>query len=248
MNDEKLILYYYNDGLSVGEREEIRGAIERDDALEARYATLSRALDALGDAPDVAVPEGLEYRLQSTVARAARLQEDSRLRPARAFRSSFLAWGTALAAALALGIGIGAWMAGDPVSDPPGLVQVPADDTPEWSVTAFQRGLETHFRTSRSELSELPRNGETDRATLVASLMEQNRLYARLALQNDAPELARVLRSFEPLLLQLGKEDVSEGEAARLRDQLEFEFAVMLTKLSRAASQQTEPNKQEVSL
>lgn len=246
MNDEKLILYYYEDGLSTTERHEIETAMRRDPGLARRYVALTRDLDAMRTAPDVPAPEGLHYRLQSTIQRAARLEEDAQPRPdGRLHRWSF-ALGAAFSAVLAVGIGIGLWMAGDEPGNLPKPVQTTPVVATNWSTAAFERGLESHFRSGRRELASIGGDSVSDRAALVASLLEQNRLYARLALQNDAPDLARVLRSFEPILNQLGREDLSDEDAAALQAQLEFEFGVMLTKLARATSQQTGPDKQEI--
>ena len=252
MKDETLILYYYNDGLSAGERRKIAAALNADTELATRYEALCRDLDALGDPGDVPLPEGLEYRLKSALQRAVRLEEAGKPGNAstphtRPFFRPALAFGGGLVAALALGISIGVWMVGH---RPPGpqVVSLPPTTSPEWSPVAFQHGLASHFRSGRAEIAELSAQTAPDRAALVTALMRQNRLYARLAQQNDAPDLARVLRSFEPILVQLAREDLSAQEAASLQAQLEFEFSVMLTKLGRDSSQQTESHTQEMSL
>jgi anti-sigma-K factor RskA len=248
MKDETLILYYYRDGLSADERREIATALSEDAALAERYRSLSRDLDALREPADLPMPEGLTYRLQASLQRAARLEEAHDSRRSRSFSPWSFALGGALAAALAVGIGMGLWMAGDRSPGPPMVAQTAPAESAEWSPVAFQRGLESHFRSSRADLANLSGDAGQDRAALVATLMQQNRLFAQLALQNDAPELARVLRSFEPILMQLGREDLSPQEAANLQAQLEFEFQVMLTKLLRGSSQQPEPHKKEMTL
>ncbi len=60
-----------------------------------------------------------------------------------------------------------------------------------------------------------------------------------VAERNDAPELARVLRAFEPILLQLAATDVAPEDAEALRAKLAFELNVMLTKLARVSSNET---------
>jgi len=251
MKDETLILYYYEDVLSAHERRDVAAAFDEDAALAERYRLLSRDLDALRDPADVPMPEGLTYRLKANLQRAARLEEagksgDSR-RP-RPFSFWSFTLGGALAAALAVGIGLGLWMAGDRSPGAQMVAQPAPAGAVEWSPVAFQRGLESHFRSSRADLASLSGEASQDRAALIATLMQQNRLFAQLALQNDAPELARVLRSFEPILMQLGRDDLSPEEAANLQAQLEFELQVMLTKLLRGSSQQTEPLKKEMTL
>ena len=70
-------------------------------------------------------------------------------------------------------------------------------------------------------------------------IIDQNRLFERAAEQNDSQKLARVLRAFEPVLLQLAAEDLAPEDAEALRAQLAFELNVMLTKLSRDTSKET---------
>ena len=45
MNDDTLILYYYDDGLTDKEKADIAAALEADSELAARYAELCRDLD-----------------------------------------------------------------------------------------------------------------------------------------------------------------------------------------------------------
>ena len=106
---------------------------------------------------------------------------------------------------------------------------------------AFVRSLQVHFRDSRAELTDLSGISAADRMILVAGLIEQNRLYARAAEQNDADNLARVLRAFEPILVQLAAEDIAPTDAAALRAQLAFELDVMLTKLALEPSDESDP-------
>lgn len=250
--DEKtLVFYYYNDGLTEPERAEVESALEHDESLQARYRALTADLDALREQDDLPAPEGLEYRLQSTLERAIRLEE-SKSKPEswldRLFGGGLVASGTALAAILAVGIGIGVWVADEDAPAPQVVIEMPEESGAEWSQVAFQRGLETHFRTGRSSLASLADEEQQDRQALVTAMITQNRLFARLAMENDSPELARVLRAFESTLLELAGEDLSPEQAAQMKDQLEFEFEVMLTKLARATSEQTKTNTQEIEL
>ena len=250
VNDEVLVLYYYADGLSDAERKAVAKALTGDPALAQRYQALSADLDAMRDPADAPMPEGLEYRLQSALSRAARVEAAERDSPSRRPHSWFHRWsfvaGAGAAAVFAVAVGVALWMTTGQNGDSPGIVQPPAGGAVEWSTAAFQRGLESHFRSGRQELAGI--RGGGDRAALVTSLIEQNRLYARLAAQNDAPDLARVLRSFEPVLERLGQEDLSPDDAAALQAQLEFEFTVMLTKLARTTSQKANPDNLEMSL
>ena len=66
-------------------------------------------------------------------------------------------------------------------------------------------------------------------------------LRSRAAEEHNSNDLARVLRAFEPILLRLAADDISEREAEALQAQLAFELNVMLTKLGRNLSEETGP-------
>ena len=80
---------------------------------------------------------------------------------------------------------------------------------------------------------------------MIMSLIEQNRRYEKLASQNASPDLARVLRAFEPILLRLAADDISAEDSELLRAKLGFELNVMLTKLTQEASENTQSTTQE---
>lgn len=141
---------------------------------------------------------------------------------------SFL-MGMAIAATLALGIAIGVFVGEDDAEtlDPDGAQIATSRD-------ALSRGLRVHFRDSREQLTELPNSA--DRKMLVLRIIEQNRMFENAASASDAPKLARVLRAFEPILLQLAADDIAPADAHALQAQLAFELNVMLTKLSAESS------------
>ena len=142
--------------------------------------------------------------------------------------------GMAIAATLALGIAIGFFIGddGDRAAMP---VQMAGIDTPAGGVpVALSRGLQVHFRDSREQIMTLP--DTEDRTMLVLRIIEQNRMFESAAANSDAPKLARVLRAFEPILLQLAANDLAPADAEALRAQLAFELNVMLTKLSAESS------------
>mgnify|MGYP000166861792 CR=1 FL=1 len=123
------------------------------------------------------------------------------------------------------------------------LVQEPVQPTalPAAPIsTAFERGIQVHFRDTQNQLASLPASSAQDREALVMQIINQNRLFERAAEQNDAADLARVLRAFEPVLVRLAEQDLSDADAQALRAKLAFELNVMLTKLSRETSNETD--------
>jgi hypothetical protein len=245
MNDEQLILYYYADGLSSQERRQIEAALAADPALQRRYDTLRRELDSLGDAPlgaQVKAPEHLVARWHAGIDRAAQLERQAERRPARVLHFASFGWGAAVTAALALGIGIGVYLSSrneaDLAVNPlPAIVEVaPSAATGD----AFTRGLQAHFRDSRQNIGGLPVEDTESRRMLIQHIVQQNRLFARAATENQSPELARVLRAFEPILVRLAADDLAPEEAQRLQAQLVFELNVMLTKMNRTPSDRSE--------
>jgi hypothetical protein len=227
MNDEKLILYYYGDGLSDAERQSIAKALQGDSAAAAKYAELCRDLDQLSHADPVEMPAHLRQQLHDSVNRVARPVLVSRGQPRRSFGLMSFVWGSTVAAALAIGIGIGVFLGGN-------------DTGPDASANdAFARGMQVYLREARQDIVSMPVSTGADRVRLLMHIVEQNRLFERAAEQNGSHKLARVLRAFEPLLLQLAADDLPPATAASLRSQLSFELNVMLTKLSRKSSNQT---------
>ena len=145
-------------------------------------------------------------------------------------------WGVAVSAMLALGVAIGFFVSDDNAGNLPPYVVENAIQ-PDVIPTAFTRGLQHHFRSSQRRLENI---GNNDDATLlVLRLIEQNRLFETAADKNNAPQLARVLRAFEPILLRLAATDIAPEDAEALRAQLSFELNVMLTKLASESSDKT---------
>jgi len=140
--------------------------------------------------------------------------------------------GMAIAATLALGIAIGFFLGDD---NPAVDLQMAGVETPAVAMpVALSRGLQVHFRDSRQQIMNLP--DAENRTLLVLRIIEQNRMFENAAISGDAPKLARVLRAFEPILLQLAADDLAPADAAALQAQLAFEMNVMLTKLGAGSS------------
>ncbi len=172
-------------------------------------------------------PPHLKAQWHATIEQAAAL-ERGRNREPEATPSRNWFFGFALAAALTLGIGIGIGIDDDPV------ITEPASAKPS---LAFSRGLRYHLGEARAQLVSY--DSSADSTNLVLDIIEQNRLFEVAAEQNNAPKIARVLRAFEPILLELAADDIAPEDAAALREQLTFELNVMLTKLARDASDET---------
>ena len=180
-------------------------------------------------------PDHLVQQWHSAIDDAAALERGRKKTPASQWAPKSFFWGMAVTAALALGVAIGFSLSSDPVAVVPQLAAV--DTRTNVVPAAFSRGLTVHLRDSKDQLAGL--DSDADRAALVLQLIEQNRLYESAANQNNAPNLARVLRAFEPILLRLAATDIAPEDAESLREQLSFELNVMLTKLARESSDET---------
>lgn len=243
MNDDTLILYYYDDGLQPGERAEVEAALERDPALRERYRILCRSLERIDEPPTVAAPAQMTARWHRTIDRAA--AADSRRHPSTGsgWHLPSFAWG-ALAAALVLAVSVRLWF----TDSTPSADALPHEETiagsppsgPAVVPVAFSRGLKVHLRESQQELLRLPSGENAERELLLRDIMRQNRQFERAALDNNAEDVARVLRAFEPILQRLASQDTSAEDAAALKAKLVFELNVMLTKISAGESQDTQ--------
>lgn len=238
MNDDTLTLYYYNDGLSRDERQQLTEQLAADADLAARYRTLSAQLDGLGETDEsAALAPDMAARFHDTVDRAARLERRTGRAAAMPVHGWSFFWGAAVTAALAVGIGIGVWIGGGETDPAPPQY---ANTTTGISPGAFERSMQVHFRDSQENLGQLDQASDADRMLLIMKLIEQNRLFEKAAEQNDSDDLARVLRAFEPVLVKLASEDITPEEALALREKLAFELNVMLTKLSYQTSEMSE--------
>jgi hypothetical protein len=238
MNDDKLTLYYYKDGLTKDERLEVTNALAADAALAARYHSLCASLASMSDATPEALPGDMMERFHATIDRAAAIDRGREETPARPVHMLSFFWGAAITAALAVGIGIGVWFGGTETASPDAGVPSVVELAPESQAVpvVFQRSVQNYLRESERDIANLPVDAEADRLMLIVRLIEQNRLFEKAATQHNSADLARVLRAFEPILVELASDDISPEDAEALRAKLAFELNVMLTKLSRDAS------------
>jgi hypothetical protein len=181
-------------------------------------------------------PTHVVQQWHNAIDEAAAIERGRAEQPRERWHPTSFFWGMAVSAAVAFGIAIGVFVSGDTSDIPPPYVV--ENTTPAGAVpVAFTRGLQHHFRNSKEQLANL--DGSEDTAMLVLRLVEQNRLFETAADQNNAPQLARVLRAFEPILLRLAATDIAPEDAEALRAQLSFELNVMLTKLAKESSDET---------
>ena len=170
------------------------------------------------------------------IDQAAALERGRAPIPRERWHPSSFFWGMAVSAAIGVGVALGVFVS-DETIDTPAPYVVEHSMQPDATPVAFTRGLQHHFRSSRKQLADL--DGSEDAAMLVLRLVEQNRLFKTAADQNNAPQLARVLRAFEPILLRLAATDTAPEDAEALKAQLSFELNVMLTKLAKESSDET---------
>ena len=231
MNEETLILYYYDDGLSESRRREVAAAIAKDPDVSRRYQLLCSGLDGLAEIDSVAAPTHLVARWHDSIDRAA--EQEAATATGRTFHFGSFFWGATVTASLALGIAIGVYMSGDQSGAiDSGTAIATLDESAPGSSTALSRGLMVHFQESRDRLVDLSAATNGSRSALIMDIIHQNRLYQRAAMNGDSQDLARVLRALEPILLRLADENISPEDAMLLQAQLAFELNIVLTKLS----------------
>lgn len=239
MTEDTLLLYFY-DELDADQRAEVDAALAADAALATRYESLRDELSGWrADSPTPA-PEAQKVRWRDSIDHLARASNGKQERRYRGPRYWMLGIATAMTAALVAGVFIGTNLVDEPApAIAPGPTLAGPDATgPSVVPVSFTRGLQLHLRDSQSELSRIAPDDDADRILLTLQLIEQNRLFERAAVQNNAPNLARVLRAFEPILLQLASDDIAPQDADALRRQLAFELKVVLTKLESVPSEE----------
>ncbi len=104
----------------------------------------------------------------------------------------------------------------------------------------FSRVLQVHLRDTQESIASMPTGSGEGQAMLILQIIQQNRLFEQAAENNESENLARVLRAFEPILLQLVANDIAPADADALREQLAFQLKIMLTKLERDTSKDTQ--------
>jgi len=233
--DDDLLLYYYRDGLEPDERARIGAALVAQPELAQRLHRLVSRLDAAAAIPDVEVPAQVQQRWRTALDQAARSQTTAAPREARRF-FTHTRWLAAAAAVLVLIFSLFQLTRQPP---PVQRAEVPQPDlhaTEANRASAYERGLKSHLASSEQQLASLENATPEERARLIETIVEQNRIYALAAERAGEPQLARVLRAFSPVLESLKAED---GDPSASVAQLAFEFRVMQGRLDAGSASNT---------
>jgi hypothetical protein len=229
ITDEDLLLYYYRE-LEPADRARIAAAIAADATIAQRLHALVARLDAAAAVPDVPVPPRIEQRWRVALDRVAHDGAREVARP----RFNAPRWQLAAAAAVVLALVVtfqvmrtqpptGNTIANNPATEP-------ANDE---TGSAYERGLKFHLASTERQIAALGNVSPEERAHMIDVIMGQNRLYALAAERAGEPQLARVLRAFNPILEDLAN-GRSESTAADV-SQLSFELRVMQARLGAGA-------------
>ena len=148
MNEELLTLYYY-DELDAAERQRVEHALNSDLTLARQYRELEADLDALSDAAAIVPPTHVVHRWHDAIDQAAAKEAATTTSGGFRFHVAALFWGSAIAAALALGIAIGINL------DAPDAIDVQLEDSscPDTRVAGAFRTKQKPAQRTTSEQS-----------------------------------------------------------------------------------------------
>jgi hypothetical protein len=222
ISDDDLLLYYYRE-LEAADRARIGAALAADPTQARRLHALVARLDAVAAIPEVPVPDAVQQRWRAAIDRAA---TETRAVPVRRRPFAQRRWLAVAAAVAAVALVFMFRPSPEQMADP--LAQNPPTSAPMTS--AYENGLKVHLASTEQRLATLSSATAEERARLIDTIIDQNRLYALAAERAGEPQLARVLRAFAPIL-----EDVADGRAASADSslaQLNFELRVMQARLA----------------
>jgi hypothetical protein len=228
ISDDNLILYHYRDGLDDAQRARIGAALAEQPELAQRLQKLVNRLDAVAAIPEVPVPNEVMQRWKTALNEAAHGKAEAPVQtPSR--RSFTDARWFAVAAAVLVAI-VAIIQLRQPAAQLEQVVQATEPTVPDNS-SAYERGLKSHLASTELQLASLSTATPEERARLVETIIDQNRIYAQAADRAGEPQLARVLRAFTPILESLQQGDADASESV---DQLAFELRVMQGRLGAA--------------
>jgi hypothetical protein len=230
ITDDELLLYHYRE-LDDAERARIGAALAADPELARRLHALVARLDAAAAMPEVPVPPEAQQRWQAALERVA---TGTRAAPKRGRSFGPPMW---LAAAASITV-VALVFAISNRNRQPSEVTAEIADPATQAVTppdnsAYANGLKVHLASTERRIANLDEASPEERARLIETIIAQNRIYALAAERAGEPQLARVLRAFNPIL-----EDLAKGGGQDTADisQLSFELRVMQARLGAGAA------------
>jgi hypothetical protein len=235
ITDDDLLLYHYQDGLTDAERARIANALKSDTALAGRLEKLSADMNGFSTTTDTPVPAAATHRWKTDLDRAARVQTNA---PRKSWQ-----WSGGLAAAgvtlgvvlLVSSIGVNVLPTGSGSNSASGTSTPPPTEVAD-DAARYERSLQWHLAQTESQLSTLKNADGEERGRVIDKVIVQNRLYAIAADRANEDRLARVLRSFTPLLEAIADRNTSPVEVAGGIAQLNFELKVMQARLATGTS------------
>ena len=233
ITDDDLLLYYYRE-LDPADRARIGAALGEQPELARRLHALVSRLDAAANIPEVPVPAQVQDRWAAALDRAA---TQTRVAAAPRRFSAPLIWQAAAAAVtvFALIFSIQRVMQSPPEQVVENTTPTQSgNDTGSDKGTAYENGLKFHLASTERRIASLGEATPEERARLVETIISQNRMYALAAERAGEPQLARVLRAFNPILEDLA--NGRSGSTAADVAQLSFELRVMQARLGAGAA------------
>jgi hypothetical protein len=221
INDDDLLLYHYRE-LDAAERARIGAALGAEPDLARRLQALVARLDAAADVPEVPVPAQVMERWRLALDRAA---TEARVTQAPRRFSAPVIWQAAAAVVTIFAL----------IFSIQRVMQPPAPtETARGETSAYAHGLKFHLASTERQLAALSEASPEERARLVDTIIGQNQMYALAAERAGEPQLARVLRAFNPILEDLadGRNETTAADIA----QLSFELRVMQARLAAGAA------------
>jgi len=232
ISDDELLLYYYRE-VDAAERARIGAALAEQPELARRLHALVGRLDAAAAVPEVPVPVEVQQRWRAALDRA---RTETRAAPApRRFYSQprWLAV-AATVTAVALIFVVQGVLRKTPVQTTGPEIASTQSPGEQGDSSSYERGLKWHLASTERQLAALGDASPEERARLLDTIIAQNRMYALAAERAGEPQLARVLRAFNPILEDLagGHGDTTAADVA----QLSFELRVMQARLGAGAA------------
>ncbi len=244
ISDKTLVFYYYKDGLTTQESAAVDQALAEDRDVAERYATLVKDMENLREA-FLSESVTIDTRQWERVLDDA-VDSESLSR----YSASRLVQYPGIAIAATLLVFVAGFLIGTRLDSesnensaaPVVVHSIPGQGPePDLVPVSFVRGMATHFESTQIQLASMDLENNAERDALILEMVSRNRFFLNAAIQNDAEDVARLLRAFEPLLLSMrstSQEDQGRS-VEQPRDQLEFELGVTLTKFDRQTSNRT---------